>query len=228
MESESEKIISDQVKKLPREVKEALASEDLHKNILSIGQAHHLHVDQIGLLEDETVLVMMGLAAPADFPQEIVKQLSVSQADAEAIAGEVSDKIFLPIREAMKKFTEQPELEKSVVMPSAAASAPIPPAPKPIEQIVPAAKPITTPAAPALTVPSTPAPASLPAPAKVPEIHAADMMLSQPTISLPKPAAPATTAAPLPPQPKAPASSPATPVVKDAAYKQDPYREPPE
>ena len=105
MEIESEKIIEEQVKKLPQEVKDALASENLHNSVVAIGQKHHLHVDQVGLLENEVVLVMMGLVNPVDLPGELVKELAIETTVADSIAGEVSNSIFMPIREAMKNIT---------------------------------------------------------------------------------------------------------------------------
>jgi hypothetical protein len=200
MEQESKTIIEDRVKKLPPEVRDVLASDELHKKIVGIGEKHHLHIDQIGVLEDEVVLVMMGLANPGDLAEELTKQSSLELPKAEEVVADVSQEIFLPIREAMKKFAESNVAEKSVVMPSAASVTNTAPTPTPIPPI------LATPA----PAPTTPVPAIKPA-----EIHAADLMLSEPTMSMP---------------PKPALTTPASKVEapNPAPYKADPYREPPE
>ncbi len=181
-------------------------------------------------LEDETSAVMLGFMQTSEFSESLQTTLSIEKEKADAIAKDISDLLFTKIRDAMKALYEtsknkaeqvpdQPK--KSVVMPSATSPAPTPPA-------VPKIAPVTPPK-PVTSVPA-PVPAATAAP-KVPEIHAADLMLSEPTMSMPPKAAPTipAPASPTPPKPAAP-TTPAAPVTpsKPAPYKQDPYREPPE
>ncbi len=183
----------------------------------------------MGKLEDEVVMVMLGLTDPNDFINQLTKDLNLDQPKAEAVSSDVAQEIMLPIREAMQKFMEEqsakekpdlttnpPTVEKSVVMPSTASKPINTPSP------IPALKTTTPVSAPAST--STP---------KLIEIHAADLMLNEPTVSMaPKTATPAVSSAPTAPAAPtstAPAgdSSKAEPP-KPAPYKADPYREPPE
>lgn len=91
---------------LPGDVREAVLSAQLGEHIQSIGQKHGLHIDQVGALEDETMLVMLGFFAPETFSDQIATQLQIPAADAAAIAQEVNEQIFLPIRESMKAFAD--------------------------------------------------------------------------------------------------------------------------
>jgi hypothetical protein len=230
MEQDTQKVLQEQIAKLPPEVQDAVISPTLREKITEVGKKYALHIDQIGKLEDETVLVMIGLANPTDFVENLTAHVSLEKSVADKVAADVSDQIFLPIREAMKKFMDEEDKGKqgpSVVMPSAvnaattaplagqarATSAPVPPTPVP--------KPPAPPSA-ALAGQAASAPAVKPV-----EIHAADLMLSEPTISLPpKPPAPPVPVAPVVPPPPTPAAKVETP--KPPPYKADPYREPPE
>lgn len=252
MDSDTKDLLKKQFEKLPVDVQRAIQSSHLHEQIEAIGKKHQLHIDQIGQLEEETVFVMLGFSDPADFVAHLTANLHLDVKKAEEIANDVGQKIMFPIRDSMRKFMEEeakketgqtakdvpaitqslpeiPTKETSVVMPSA-AKAEITPPPK----ATPALAVTASPPKPAAPAPATPAPAAAAPPSKQLEMHAADLMLSEPTVSLaPKPAAPAA-----PAQPAAPPNVPTAPVPtapaakveapKPAPYKADPYREPPE
>lgn len=244
MDTQVTKLIQEQFAKLPVDLQRAINSADLHKKITELGNKHHLHIDQMGQLEDEIVLLMLGLSDPKEFTKNLTGVLRIDTEQAKKIEDDVGQEIMSPIRNSWQKFMEQeepqakesllstiqtiPAKETSVVMPSAvhAATAPTPPkappTPTPPASVTP--KPVATTA----TTPTQPLAA------KPVEIHAADLMLSQPTVSMPKPPAPAPSV-PKPSSPPAPATN--TPAVAPAAkvealkpepYKADPYREPPE
>jgi hypothetical protein len=111
MEQEISMALREQMEKLPPEVQRAVTSPDLRKKIKEIGDRNKLHIDQIGLLEDETVLVMIGLEEPADFTDNIASHVRMEKEVAQRVSGEVSEKVFIPIRDAMKKFmSEEPKI----------------------------------------------------------------------------------------------------------------------
>ncbi|MEI7719704.1 MAG: hypothetical protein WCI89_00645 [bacterium] len=190
MEQNLEQEIAERLAKLPEDVQAALKSGDVPAHTREIGEKHGLHIDQVGLLEDETMLVMLGFASPGDFTQSIVEQLHITPEVASEIADEVSTTLFVPIRESMKKFMEQQQETKSSEIS----------APTGIQT-----QSVATPSAPA-------APAATPAPTAPTTMPAADIMLSQKTIS---------TAT-------APTTASSTTPTGAASYKTDPYREPPE
>lgn len=217
MDETSAKQIQQRFEELPDDVQRAIQSSDLEKKLEEIGTKRKLHIDQVGILGDETRLVMLGFSDPSEFAATLAQQLKIGRVDAEAIAEDVSQDVFVPIRKSMQQFAEervfkgvlteeaksQPPpaspAEKSVIMPSkAAAMAAQPVAPKTPESQK-TARPQT----------QTTAPDGVPQKAAIPT--SADVMLTQPTISTPKPPAPPQSAPP-----------------KPAPYKTDPYREPPE
>ena len=180
MDQDLEQKVRARMEELPADVRQAILSAELEKKVQAIGGKHRLHINQIGKLEDETLLVMLAFSDPAEFADNLAKQLQVPQEQAEAIAGDVSNEIFVSIRKSMQDFVEgQTMLE---------ALANEPKAPQVTKSVQP---------------PTTPAPAPVPKlPVAPPQLHPADMMLTQKTVTMPP--------------------------SKPTNYKTDPYREPPE
>ncbi|MEI6864002.1 MAG: hypothetical protein WCK46_01340 [Candidatus Adlerbacteria bacterium] len=128
-----EKTIQEKIKErlaeLPQDVQDAVLSADMGTHIHSIGQKHGLHIDQIGKLEDETMLVMLGFFDADTFNQQIQDQLAIPAEDAAAIAGEVSDTVFAPIRESLKNFVTNKATPEKVEQNSALPAVQIAPLP---------------------------------------------------------------------------------------------------
>ncbi len=108
---EIDKIIQEQSKKLPNDVRQAIASADVSIKINAITKAHNLHIDQAGALEMAIMLVMIGLEHPSNFAANIVEEVGISELEANIITKEVNDKIFLPIRDSLMRMAEEMERE---------------------------------------------------------------------------------------------------------------------
>lgn len=119
MEGEDIKKIEARIQELPKDVQAAIMSNDFEAQVAEIGQKNRLHVDQIGELGDEVLLVMLGFMPADGFAEHIQKNLHLYSEQAAAIETQVNDQIFLPIRESMKKFQED-QKKKNEPAPSAA------------------------------------------------------------------------------------------------------------
>jgi hypothetical protein len=106
-DEELQKQIEERVAQLPEETQRAIASAELSKHIQAIGQKHQLHIDQMGLLEDEIMLAMLGFIDPADFVSVLEQQVKISPEKARALTVDIQDEIFTPVREAMKFSTPE-------------------------------------------------------------------------------------------------------------------------
>lgn len=188
MEQDAVTKIQQRLAELPADVQAAIQSSDLHTKITTIGGKYQLHIDQMGELEDEVMLAMLGFAPLEGLGVQLTKDLNLAPDVGEKLAADIHTQIFAPIRESMKAFAAKK-----------------------------AAAPATMPSAPAaVATPTTPnAPTRPPI---APDMHKADVVLTQPTVST-APASPKATqdAAPLP----SVASAKEGPI-----YKADPYREP--
>src|SRR4051812_21420123 len=101
MENDVQAQVEERLAQLPSNVREAIVDSGFEEKVRTIGQKQNLHVDQIGLLGDETTLVMLGFVKPDAFQGQLVEQLRLSPQQAQAIAGEINTTILLPIRESL-------------------------------------------------------------------------------------------------------------------------------
>jgi hypothetical protein len=216
----ADSINSDEIQKLidalPPEVKTLLYSKEMDAVMQQIGTKHQLHIDQIGELESEVAAAMIGISQMQELPQNISDTLGVDMTKSNGIVADINLLLLDKIRTSMKKN----DTEKSVIMPSAMAASATAPAPTPTTQVEPtpaAASPLPTDMQIEPPIPPTPTLAKVVTP--VPQMPEADVMLSEPTVSLP------TNPSNLPKKIENAASTP-TKIETPSTYKADPYREP--
>lgn len=97
------------MKILPKDVVDSIVSVDYKTKLQEITRRQKLLIDQAGKLEMETTLVMIGLEPLTDFIGNIERELAVSSLRAKEIAQDVSENIFKPIRESLRKVNEDME-----------------------------------------------------------------------------------------------------------------------
>lgn len=101
------------MRRLPRDVKEAIVSVDYKAKLQEITHRQKLLIDQAAKVEMETTLVMIGLEPLADYVANLQTELSVSETRAKEIALDVSDNIFKSIRDSLRAMNEPVETEAS-------------------------------------------------------------------------------------------------------------------
>lgn len=108
-QNDVEKQIEARLAELPQEVRNAVLSADLPAQLQEIGRRNNLHIDQVGKLQDETMLVMLGFFDLEQFDEQLSQQLGIQPQAAAVLAQDVNDHIFMPIRQFMKgAATQQP------------------------------------------------------------------------------------------------------------------------
>ncbi len=88
---------------LPEDLQKAMFSPDTADAILAVGKKFGLQIDQTGELADETGLVMLGVTPPGEFIRNLARRLELDPEKAKAVAEEINQKIFQPVRESLKK-----------------------------------------------------------------------------------------------------------------------------
>ncbi len=196
MDQELQQQIRSRMQELPADIRSIIQSDDFSQKIHAIGTRHALHIDQIGLLEDEVLLVLLAFSAPEDFIPSLVEQLNIDEATANIISDEVASEILLPVRESMQAFMEA----RSVKNIRDAASESLD-----VEQ--PPHKPLVPSAAPASRLPES-------------RFGGADSVLTAKTITLPQSPEPKQTPQSTPDMGQKPQTQPTR------GYSTDPYHEP--
>ncbi|MES2471024.1 MAG: hypothetical protein V4526_02220 [Patescibacteria group bacterium] len=92
----------------------------IYDQMEEIGKKHHLHIDQIGILDSETRALVVGVTPRESFIKELAKGLEISMGQAELIAQDVNTRIMLPLRESLKNdvVTLESKAEKDDQIPS--------------------------------------------------------------------------------------------------------------
>jgi len=66
-----------------------------------------LHIDQVGILEREIMLLLMGIENPDEFTQTLVEEARLDQQTINGITRDVNELIFVPLREQMRSRGEE-------------------------------------------------------------------------------------------------------------------------
>ncbi|MEK7596369.1 MAG: hypothetical protein AAB564_02385 [Patescibacteria group bacterium] len=104
MKSYTREELEEKYKHLPPEIEEAIFNVGLDKTLEEIGKKYKLRIDQLGILANETRLVMLGLTHPKDFINNLAERLELNEETAKNIAQEINQRIFHEIREELKKM----------------------------------------------------------------------------------------------------------------------------
>ncbi len=112
-DNETQKIIAEQMKVLPKDLVNAIISVDYKTKLQEITKRQRLLIDQAGKLEMETTLVMIGLEPLADYTNNLQRELGVTSVRAREIAMDVSENIFKPIRSSLQKMNTEQEDEEN-------------------------------------------------------------------------------------------------------------------
>jgi hypothetical protein len=204
MDDETKRKIQERYAKLPAEFQQALAGSKFQQQVLAIGQKYSLHIDQIGKLENEVLMAMLGLTDLSDFPAQLQRELATTEEQANAVATDLAEEIFIPLRKALED--------------ARAPTQPAPPTPPttPIAAVAPAAVPIVSVKAAVIIGPSTQLAASAP---KLPTV-AESILLAPSTAPAQKITIQNTASKPV--ASVTPAATTLSPIKKSI----DPYREP--
>lgn len=101
-----EKTISDRMQELPLHIQTAIKKIEWAPAVLEIGKKHGLHMEQMEVLQTETMLVLIGLVHPNDYAGALRTQLGVPEATIAGIVADVNEKILKDVRDDLAHFIE--------------------------------------------------------------------------------------------------------------------------
>ena len=102
-----QEIIKGQLQKLPQAIRAAILQADIRTLLQSVAKKHDLRIDQAGLLENETMLVMLGLEHPDSFIDNLVRNANVPRGVAAQLATDVNNQIFKEVRHLLVQMHEE-------------------------------------------------------------------------------------------------------------------------
>ena len=111
MEESLEQKLKEGFEKLPKVVQDAITSADIEKRLRALSDAHKLHLDQWGKLENEVMLTFLGLERAEDLTQNIREHVGVSDEIARSLALAISTAVFDPVRGELERELEHPDAQ---------------------------------------------------------------------------------------------------------------------
>ena len=94
---DQQQIIDEQIATLPIELKQFLSTSTWLETTRGVASQHHLSSEQSQTLEDEVLLVLLGLDLKENFSRNIQENGKISSLDAFPIAEEINTQIFSKI-----------------------------------------------------------------------------------------------------------------------------------
>ncbi|KKS44806.1 MAG: hypothetical protein UV08_C0015G0006 [Parcubacteria group bacterium GW2011_GWA2_42_18] len=92
---------------LPQEVQKAIMSSDYQNTLIELGKKHNLNIEQLGILERETTMVLFGVIKTSEYAGELTRELNIGGERTNKLVADVNEKVFLPIRESLKIMFEE-------------------------------------------------------------------------------------------------------------------------
>lgn len=122
MQKEVSHIIQERFKKLPAPIQEKITSPDTQRLVQDIGKRYGMHIDEMGTLENELILVLLGLEMPQAFSLNIRKVSRLDEKQANQITQELNEKIFEPLREEFRLLYKKDIVEEEQMQPGESTS----------------------------------------------------------------------------------------------------------
>lgn len=104
--------LEEKLKTLPLSVQNAVTSVNPKNKLQNLSQKHRLHLDQWQLLEEEVMFAILGIEPAAKLNANLKRELGISDDIANSLAKDVSDLIFVPIRQELERQLEHPEAQE--------------------------------------------------------------------------------------------------------------------
>ncbi len=98
-------LIEQKLKALPEDIRRSVASPEVPRKIAEIARKHNIHLDSIADIETEVMLIMLGLQDSKDFMRNLSSNAGLSKEMTEAVALEINEQIFQPIRNSLIGLT---------------------------------------------------------------------------------------------------------------------------
>lgn len=125
MDEEQRKTFKESLLQLPLPIQRAILESDWEEKVIKIGQSHKLYFDQIDALIAETSIVLLGLATPGEFHNNLIDAIEVDKPEVlDAIEREVYLMVFKPIHDEVLEETAHKDQQFTLVADTESTSTP--------------------------------------------------------------------------------------------------------
>ncbi len=91
---------------LPDDLKALITDDEFRMKLFNLAKELKMTYEQLGVLEIEVTMVILGMTPPNQFRDELQIQLKKNDTEIDAIVAKVNEQIFTPIRVSLEKLYE--------------------------------------------------------------------------------------------------------------------------
>ena len=106
--TDTEKELSTRFALLPEEIQKAITSSDYQMKLFDIAKKYKFTYEQLGKLEMETTLTLLGMTHPNDYITSLTEQLGKKKEEIEPLVNEIKTQVFDPIRDSLMGLYAKP------------------------------------------------------------------------------------------------------------------------
>lgn len=88
---------------LPESIRHSIADAHVEQKLRTLAQKHSLHLDKWVLLENEIMLILLGIEDAKDMVTNVAREVNIDVQRAEALVKDVITEVFDPIRAQMQQ-----------------------------------------------------------------------------------------------------------------------------
>lgn len=92
---------------LPKEIQEVILSSDYQTKLFDIAKKYKLTYEQLGMIEMETTMVLLGMIPPANFGPGLGDQIGKKGDELKQIVDDISAAAFTPIHNSLMKVYQE-------------------------------------------------------------------------------------------------------------------------
>jgi diketogulonate reductase-like aldo/keto reductase len=121
MEPDIKEVLAEHFNALPKIVQDSITSSHVQEKLQNIAKKHSLHLDQWIPLENEIMMVLLGIQPMENMAANIAQETGATTEMAAAIAEDASDLIFEPIRQELERELNNPNAQPLEATPEESA-----------------------------------------------------------------------------------------------------------
>ncbi len=106
--------LDEMFEKLPNEIQGVLDSNETISFLKQIEKKYDLPLEKVQELSAEIGMLLLGASSPQRFIPNIKESMKISEETAKAIASEVNEKIFRPVKESLKQLHSLSKKEEPI------------------------------------------------------------------------------------------------------------------
>lgn len=88
---------------LPDDIKKAIVDDGYQKKLFDIAKEMKMTYEELGTMETETTMVLLGMTRPEDFRDELQLELKKNDAEIDPLVAKINEQVFAPIRASLER-----------------------------------------------------------------------------------------------------------------------------